>query len=110
MRPRAPIIALLLPIAIGLSAADSAGQSPAPLAIRDVTLIDGTGGPPLPGATVLLRDGRIAAVGPAAELPIPSDASVVVGSGKYLIPGLWDMHTHLSKARSPASLRVVTCA
>ena len=56
---------------------------------------------------MLLRDGRIAAVGPAAELPIPSDARVVDGSGKYLIPGLWDMHTHLSKARSPALPRLV---
>ena len=107
MRYRAALVALFLPIAIAVSSAASAGQSLASLAIRDVTLIDGTGGPALPGVTVLVRDGRIAAVGPATELPIPADARVVDGSGKYLIPGLWDMHTHLSKARSPALRRLV---
>jgi imidazolonepropionase-like amidohydrolase len=44
--------------------------------------------------TVVVFEGRIAAVGPAKDTAVPSDALVVDGTGKFLIPGLWDMHTH----------------
>jgi imidazolonepropionase-like amidohydrolase len=107
MRPSPPRIVLLVSIALCLAAAPGVGQEAAPLAIRDVTLIDGTGAPARPGSSVLVRDGRIAAVGPAAEVEIPSGTRVVDGSGKFLIPGLWDMHTHLSKARAPALPQLV---
>ncbi|MGQ0643157.1 MAG: amidohydrolase family protein [Gemmatimonadaceae bacterium] len=46
-------------------------------------------------ATVIVRDGRIAAVGPAATIAVPRGARVIDGRGKYLIPGLADMHVHL---------------
>ena len=107
MPHRACFLSLLVPIAIGLSARAAAGQNVAALAIRDVTVIDGRGGPAMPGTTVLMRNGRIAEVGPADELLLPPDATVVDGSGKFLIPGLWDLHTHLSKARSPALPQLV---
>ena len=65
------------------------------LAIRNVTVISMASPAPTVGvgATVLVRDGRIAAVG--TTLSIPSDARVIDGTGKFLIPGLSDMHTHL---------------
>jgi imidazolonepropionase-like amidohydrolase len=44
--------------------------------------------------TVLVRRGRIAQVGPAGEVRVPGGARIVEGTGKYLIPGLWDMHVH----------------
>ena len=66
------------------------------LAIRNVTVIDGTGAAPRAGQTVVVRDGRIAAIAPNAK--IPRGARVIDGTGRYLIPGLWDMHVHLAKA------------
>jgi imidazolonepropionase-like amidohydrolase len=59
----------------------------------------------LPDQTVLVRDGRIAAIGPAASVQVPAGARRVDGAGKFLIPGLADMHAHLlSDAAVPDSL------
>lgn len=66
----------------------------AELAITDVTVINGTGGPPAAGRTLLVADGRIAAIAPAERVAVPAGARVVDGAGKFLIPGLWDMHVH----------------
>jgi imidazolonepropionase-like amidohydrolase len=62
-------------------------------AIRDVTLIDGTGRPAVRHRTVLIDGDRIAAMG-GARLPI-GKAKVIDGRGKYLIPGMIDAHIHL---------------
>ena len=67
-----------------------------PVVIRDVTVISATGAPPAPGMTVVLSGGRIQAVTTAQQARLPRGARVVNGRGKYLIPGLWDMHTHLA--------------
>jgi len=72
------------------------------IAIVDVTLISGTGAAPLRGATVVVDGERITAVGPAAAVRVPADARRVDGRGKFLIPGLVDMHTHVSKTRGSA--------
>jgi CubicO group peptidase (beta-lactamase class C family)/imidazolonepropionase-like amidohydrolase len=45
--------------------------------------------------TVIVRDGRIAEIGDASRIKAPKGAQVIDGRGKYLIPGLIDMHTHL---------------
>lgn len=45
--------------------------------------------------TVLVRAGRIAAIGPVAETPVPEGAQVIDGTGRYLMPGLADMHVHM---------------
>ncbi len=62
-------------------------------AIRDVTLIDGTGRPPSAHRTVLVDGDRIVAIG-GAGLPI-GRARIIDGRGKYLIPGMIDTHIHL---------------
>ncbi|WP_340683254.1 amidohydrolase family protein [Amycolatopsis coloradensis] len=62
--------------------------------IAEVTLIDGTGSAPRPGVSVVLAGDRIVWVGGSAELPETGGARVIDGRGKYLLPGLWDMHTH----------------
>ena len=49
----------------------------------------------LPNQTVIVRKGRIVAVGPSAATPITPGANVIDGRGKYLMPGLADMHVHL---------------
>jgi parallel beta-helix repeat protein len=59
------------------------------------TVIDGTGAPPLEDAAVLVRDGRIAAVGPRTEADIPPDIVRIDVAGKTVLPGLWEMHAHL---------------
>ena len=64
-------------------------------AITEVTVVPMTSDTILAGSTVLVRDGRIAAVGPSGSVKVPKDARRVDGKGRYLIPGLADMHTHL---------------
>ena len=65
------------------------------VAIVGVRLIDGTGTPAQEGMTVILRDGRIAAVGPASSLVAPDGTRVVDGAGLTLLPGLVMLHEHL---------------
>jgi imidazolonepropionase-like amidohydrolase len=68
----------------------------APLAFTNVTVIDGTGAPPRRHVSVLVAEGRIVKIGPIRTTALPADAHVIDGSGKVLIPGLWDMHVHLA--------------
>ena len=49
----------------------------------------------LAGQTVIVRDGRIAEIGPADKIKVPAGALQIDGRGKYLMPGLADMHVHL---------------
>jgi imidazolonepropionase-like amidohydrolase len=65
------------------------------LAIEHVTIIDATGAPAMPDMTVIVVGNRIANVGRSRALRSPVGAQVLDGSGKFLIPGLWDMHVHL---------------
>ena len=62
--------------------------------LRGATLIDGTGGPPLADAVVVVADGRIEAVGRDGEVAIPDGARVDDLAGGFLIPGLIDVHAH----------------
>ena len=73
-----------------------------PIAIRNVTVIDATGAPAQPGRTVLIEGDRIASF----DLPIPKNALVINGTGKFLIPGLWDMHVHLWHEQSQLAVYV----
>lgn len=66
---------------------------PVPLAIRNVTLIDGTGAPARAGITLVIRDRHIAAID-AGIRPHSLPDSVIDGSGLYAIPGLIDAHVH----------------
>ncbi len=66
-----------------------------PLALVGGTLIDGTGGPPVRDAVVLVRAGRIERVGTVTTLLVPSEYAVVSTEGQSVLPGLWDLHVHL---------------
>lgn len=77
-------------------------SAPRNLALIHVTVIDCTGTPAPPDMTVLMAGGRIAAIGKSADVAIPSGAKVVDSTGKFLIPGLWDMHGHLTDATQTA--------
>ena len=66
---------------------------PETLAITHVTVMDGTGAVPLSDRTVLITGDRIARI--SSDSP-PNDARVIEGKGRFLIPGLCDMHVHLA--------------
>jgi imidazolonepropionase-like amidohydrolase len=73
------------------------------LVIRSVTVIDATGNPPQRDMTVVIDRDRIAAISPSKKAKIPKGAEVVDGAGKFLIPGLWDMHVHDATYPPPRS-------
>jgi len=84
---------VLLSLALVLPAAPSAAQA---LAFTDVAVVDVEQGTLEPGSTVVVQDGRIRAVGTAAEVQVPEDAARIDAQGRFLIPGLRDMHVHTS--------------
>jgi imidazolonepropionase-like amidohydrolase len=69
---------------------------PQDLVINHVTVIDATGAPAKPNMTVIIRGDRIAAIDSVEKVRVPKEAKVVDATGKFLIPGLWDMHVHTS--------------
>lgn len=73
------------------------------LAITGGTIIDGTGPPPLQNGVVIVRGKRITYVGPKDKAVIPTDARQVDATGKWIIPGLIDMHVHLDEDLSPGA-------
>jgi imidazolonepropionase-like amidohydrolase len=81
--------------AIGVKGGISGGAGG--LALTRLTVIDVNGGPPIRDATVIIRNGRITAVGPRREAPLPPDVTVVDLPGKFLIPGLADMHDEMAE-------------
>ncbi len=74
-----------------------AGVGSGGLALVGGTLVDGTESPALTDSTVVIRKGRIVAVGPQTEVKIPKRAEVVDARGKTILPGLWDMHAHFEQ-------------
>ena len=86
LRPPALLAALLTAVALQTSAA-------APLLIENVRPVDALSGEQ-ELSDVLIRDGRIATI--AADIPLPADAAVIDGGGRFLAPGLWDMHVHFT--------------
>lgn len=73
----------------------AAGQSVSVTVISGATLIDGTGRPPLPDATVVIEGERIREVGPSPSIRIPDGARIIRATGKFILPGLIDTHVHL---------------
>src|SRR5258706_9870841 len=67
------------------------------LAITHVTNVDVAAGRTIREQTVLISGRRIASV-ESGNATVPNGVEVVDGRGKYLIPGLWDMHVHLDSA------------
>src|SRR5437588_7969881 len=65
-----------------------------PLAFTHVDVIDATGGPTRRDTTVIIAGQHIVTVAKSGSAQLPKNAQVVDGRGKYLVPGLWDMHVH----------------
>jgi imidazolonepropionase-like amidohydrolase len=66
-------------------------------ALVGATLVDGTERPAVAQAVVVVRDGRIVAVGPAATTPVPAGVPRMDVTRMTIVPGLWDMHAHASQ-------------
>ncbi len=79
----------------GKSAQTAPGKNSQVFAFLNVNVIPMDRERVLRDQTVVVRDGRIAEIGDAARIKAPKEAQVIDGRGKYLIPGLIDMHTHL---------------
>lgn len=92
----------LLPLLLVAGFAEEEAASPKSIAITNVTILDTAGGLAKPDMTVTIRDGRIARIESSARAAIGKATQRVEGRGKFLIPGLWDMHVHLSWATSSA--------
>ncbi|MFG1647619.1 amidohydrolase family protein [Amycolatopsis sp. NPDC049252] len=76
--------------------------------LTHATLVDGTDAPPLRDATIVLAGDRIAAVGRGVPAPALAGVRVIDLTGKHVIPGLWDAHTHeTSMARTFPALHLV---
>ena len=88
----AGVASLLLPTAL----LSQTRMPPAPqsFALTHVTVVDVVRGRPLAEMTVVVADRRIASIGPTTSVRIPSGAQTIDATGKFLIPGLWDMHLH----------------
>ncbi len=80
-----------------------ASDAPDAVAFVNVTVLPMDGECVLEGQTVVVRGDRIAAVGPAAEIAVPEAARRIDGSGKYLMPGLAEMHGHIPRPEEPAA-------
>jgi imidazolonepropionase-like amidohydrolase len=85
---------LAVALAAAAVASSSAKGQQVPVAITHAAVIDVESGRTLGDQTVVVRGNRIAEVGPASRVSVPAGARVVDGSGKWVIPGLWDMHVH----------------
>jgi imidazolonepropionase-like amidohydrolase len=86
------IVALPL-LALAACASPRASAPPAAdLALVGVTVVDPRGGRLLPDRTVLIEGNRIRSVGPMARVRVPAGTRTVDATGKFVIPGLWDMH------------------
>jgi imidazolonepropionase-like amidohydrolase len=100
--------ALVAAIALGVAACS--GSSPEPTApapaqpaadvvvLRNFTLIDGRGGAGVPDSALIATDGRITWVGPASQLQAPAGAQVQDLAGKYVMPGMINLHGHVAES------------
>ncbi len=86
-------IAAILSVFAGLNGGADSREG---LAITHVTVIDAKGAPPKPDQTVLISKHRIQQLGPTAQIIVPKEFQEIDASGKFLIPGLWDMHVHIA--------------
>ncbi|HRN52585.1 MAG TPA: amidohydrolase family protein [Gemmatimonadaceae bacterium] len=92
---RRPTVALLAGLMPAAAVAQVPRSAPAPVAFTNVTVLTMDGDRRLDDHTVIVRDGKIAALGPSATTQVPAGVTRVDGRGKFLMPGLAEMHAHV---------------
>lgn len=97
IRSRVPALLLLLATLCGGAPHAAQQAAPAVTAFRNVTVIPMDTPAPrlLPAQTVIVRGDRIATIGPSTGTPVPAGARVIEGGGRFLVPGLAEMHAHV---------------
>lgn len=91
--------------AIVLLASMQAGAQPQKsVAFANVSVVPMTGNQVLPGQTVVVTGDRISALGPAKTTAVPEGATRIDGQGKFLMPGLAEMHGHIPPPTAPREL------
>ncbi len=109
----AGMLVLSLPAGAVGQAPQRSGLAPVPGAPAGVTAFVNVAIVPmdtervLAGHTVLVEGGRITALGPAGEIDVPAKATRIDGQGKYLMPGLADMHTHVTMFLTEGSTKAL---
>lgn len=92
-------VASTLTLLLAVGAAPGAAQASGTYAFTNVTVIPMDAERVLPGHTVVVRDGVVTAVGPTADVEVPAGATPIDGTGRYLMPGLAEMHAHVPPAQ-----------
>ena len=90
---------LLAVCAVTLAACKTSGKGV--VALEGATLIDGSGGPPVTDAVLLIKDGHLTAAARVNEITVPRGAQVISLVGKTIIPGLIDAHAHVERWALP---------
>ena len=96
----ARVILILVVAAIGIRATSSA-QAPKAIAFTNVTVIPLDRERSLANHTVVVQDDTITAVGPASSVRVPAGAMTIDGRGKFLMPGMAEMHAHIPGGKAP---------
>jgi cytosine/adenosine deaminase-related metal-dependent hydrolase len=89
-------------LALAVTTARPIGQAPTALAIERVSVIPMDRERVLSNHTVVVRDGRIADLGPSSSLQVPGGATRIDGTGRFLIPALAEMHAHIPGGKAAA--------
>jgi len=98
------VLIVLFLLGVGSAVAQSTPDKPGPAAVTSPRrlalvggmLIDGYAVPPVHRAAIVIEDNRITAVGPASEIRVPPETTVIDTSGRTMLPGLIDVHVHLA--------------
>jgi imidazolonepropionase-like amidohydrolase len=93
----APIVAAVAAAWSAIAGISAAAEPPAPVvtALVGGTVVTVDGGPAIKNATVLITGERISQIGPADSTAIPAGAKIIAMTGRWLMPGLMNMHVHL---------------
>jgi hypothetical protein len=105
-RPWRTALALVACVNACASTQQSAPMVDADLTITRVAVVDVERGRLLRDQTVAIKGDRIVSVGPASRTSVASGVRVIDGAGKYVIPGLWDMHAHLGGSGNPLMMEL----
>ena len=73
------------------------------IAIVGATVVDGTGGPPIPDSTIVISGDRIIAVGSSGGVKIPENSRIVDASDRWIVPGMIDIHAHFWESGRPGA-------
>jgi len=84
-----------------LASMQAGAQPPKSVVFSNVSVVPMTGNQVLPNHTVVITGDRITAVGPARTAKVPEGATRIDGQGKYLMPGLAEMHGHIPGGNAP---------